>query len=229
MSPARRDPADRRAELLEAALAVAEADGLDRLGAAAVAARAGASKPLVFHYFGTAAGLRRAVAATAVDDARAALTTDAAPPAPPAGPATGAPDTGAPATGAPDTTRAAARLTAFLDSVVAHRHTWLAVWQGALAGDDETEAALADLRGTLVERVTAGLGVPPAAGPQARLLTQGWVALVERVVAAWLEGGSGVSRAEVERLVLESFRVLAGYLAGGPDDEAARAGRPGPG
>jgi AcrR family transcriptional regulator len=222
VSPARRDPADRRAELLEAALAVAEAEGLDRLGAAAVAERAGASKPLVFHYFGTAAGLRRAVAATAVDDARAALTADDVPPGP------AYPD-GAP----PGTAHAAARVAAFLDSVVVHRHTWLAVWQGALAGDDETEAALADLRSTLVERVTAGLGVPsspePTAGPRARLLIQGWVALVERIVAAWLEGTSGVSRAEVERLVLESFRVLAGYLAGAPASVAARAGRPGPG
>jgi AcrR family transcriptional regulator len=234
VSPARRDPADRRAELLEAALAVAEADGLDRLGAAAVAARAGASKPLVFHYFGTAAGLRRAVAATAVDAARAALTADGAPPEPAADAAAG-------------TARAAARLAAFLDSVVAHRHTWLAVWQGALAGDEETEAALADLRATLVERVTTGLGVPPGAGsaaaPRARLLTQGWVALAERVVAAWLQGTSGVSRPEVERLVLESYRVLAGYLAGAPapggargpagapaaTDDAARAGRAGPG
>jgi hypothetical protein len=89
----------------------------------------------------------------------------------------------------------------------------------------------------------AGAGAGAGAGPRARLLIQGWVALVERIVAAWLEGTSGVSRAEVERLVLESFRVLAGYLAGTPaggpgpgeaeapgatQPDAAQAGRPGP-
>ncbi|QAY71164.1 TetR/AcrR family transcriptional regulator [Xylanimonas protaetiae] len=189
-APPRRDAADRRAQVLAVAVGLAEESGLDQLGAAAVATRAGVSKPLVFHYFGTAAGLRRAVALTAVEHAREALG------APPAGPA--------------DPAAAAAPLAAFLDAVVARRSTWQGIWQGALAGDAPTEAALADLRTGLVDRLTAA---PRRADtPRARLLTSGWVALAEHLVAAWLAGGTDVSRDELEGLVLETFAQLAGAL-----------------
>ncbi|OLT50232.1 helix-turn-helix domain-containing protein [Cellulosimicrobium sp. CUA-896] len=52
----RREPADRRRELLDAASREADDHGLDGLAPAGVAARAGASKALVFHYFGSTAG-----------------------------------------------------------------------------------------------------------------------------------------------------------------------------
>ena len=45
-----------------------------------------------------------------------------------------------------------------------------------------------------------------------RLLVGGWVALVENVTAAWL-GGSDLTRAEIERLVLASTVVLVPELA----------------
>ncbi|MCL1869160.1 MAG: TetR/AcrR family transcriptional regulator [Promicromonosporaceae bacterium] len=192
----RRDPADRRAQLLEVAIALAEADGLDQLGAADVASRAGASKPLVFHYFSTATGLRAAVAVSAVEDARAALGEE--------------PGGVHPA----DPAQAAARLTTFLDAVLARRRTWEGIWQGALAGDPETEAALARVREGLVQRLTAGLGGPlPDGSPRALLLTEGWVALAEHLVATWLAGRTTATRQEVEALVLETFQALVVALS----------------
>lgn len=185
----RREPADRRRELLDAAAREADAHGLDALAPAAVAARAGASKALVFHYFGSTVGLRRAVALEAVAELERAVV---------AGRAAGE--------------RPVLAVAAFLDTVEARRRVWQDLWRGTLAGDDATEAALAAVRTGLVARVTtstAALGTEPS--PRLRLLTGGFVALVENVTAAWL-GGSELSRAEVERLLLASAVVLVPEL-----------------
>ncbi|SMF45802.1 transcriptional regulator, TetR family [Cellulosimicrobium cellulans J1] len=193
-SPRRREPADRRRELLDAAARHADEHGLDALTPAGVAARAGASKALVFHYFGSTAGLRRAVALEAVAQLEAAAV---------------APDD------RPRPERPALAVTAFLDAVEARRLVWQDLWRGALADDEATQAALARARDHLVLRLTSTVSATdddalPAA-PRLRLIAAGWVALVENVTAAWL-AGSELSRAEVERLVLASAVVLVPEL-----------------
>ncbi|MFI2705680.1 TetR/AcrR family transcriptional regulator [Cellulosimicrobium composti] len=189
----RREPADRRRELLDAAARHADEHGLDALTPAGVAARAGASKALVFHYFGSTAGLRRAVALEAVAQLEAAAV---------------APDD------RPRPERPALAVTAFLDAVEARRLVWQDLWRGALADDEATQAALARARDHLVLRLTSTVSATddalPAA-PRLRLIAAGWVALVENVTAAWL-AGSELSRAEVERLVLASAVVLVPEL-----------------
>ncbi|MFB7888078.1 TetR/AcrR family transcriptional regulator [Cellulosimicrobium cellulans] len=190
----RREPADRRRELLDAAAQQADEHGLDSLTPAAVAARAGASKALVFHYFGSTAGLRRAVALEAVAGLEAA---------------TVAPDD------RPLVERPALAVASFLDAVEARRLVWQDLWRGALGEDDATQDALARVREGLVARltstVTATTAGPPLDSPCLRLIAAGWVALVENVTAAWL-GGSDLSRAEIERLVLASTVVLVPEL-----------------
>lgn len=190
---ARREPADRRRELLDAARAETAAVGLDHLGAAAVATRAGASKALVYHYFGTGTGLRRAVALAAVADLDAALAGHDA---------------------VPLAQRPRRVVRAFLDAVLAERATWTSIWRGVLADDPETRDALAAVRAALVERMAAsasthGLEVTP----RLRLLAGGWVALVENVTAAWLDDDA-VDRDSLERLVVRSVAVLAPELPG---------------
>jgi len=194
----RREPSDRRRELLAAAAAAAAEDGLDSLTPASVGARAGASQALVFHYFGSTAGLRRAVALEAVADLEQTLL---------------APDD------RPLADRPAHAMGLFLGSVTAHRRVWEDIWRGALAGDDVTEDALQRVRSALVERMTATAGVigfTPSGRLQ--LLARGWVALVENVTAAWL-GGSGITREELEPLLLQSLVVLVPELP-----EPARSG-----
>jgi hypothetical protein len=96
---------------------------------------------------------------------------------------------------------------------------WEDIWRGALAGDEVTEAALQDVRSALVGRMTTTAGVigfTPSGRLQ--LLARGWVALVENVTAAWL-GGSGITREELEQLLLQSLVVLVPELP-----EPARAG-----
>lgn len=182
----RREPADRRRELLAAADAIAREDGLAALGPAAVGSRAGASKALVFHYFGSTTGLRRAVAEEAVEALERAI---------------------APQHGAADEQQRRV-VTAFVDAVTERRRVWCDIWEGALAGDGPTEAALARVRGALVERLVRSGGAARST-PAARLVAAGWVALVETMTARWLSGAD-VTRDELERLVLDSLAVLPG-------------------
>ncbi|MFB8230378.1 TetR/AcrR family transcriptional regulator [Cellulosimicrobium sp. NPDC055967] len=189
----RREPADRRRELLDAAARQADEHGLDSLTPAVVAARSGASKALVFHYFGSTAGLRRAVALEAVAGLEAA---------------TVAPDD------RPLAERPALAVASFLDAVETRRLVWQDLWRGALAEDDATQEALARVREGLVARLTSTVSATsgaPLTSPRLRLIAAGWVALVENVTAAWL-GGSDPSRAEIERLVLASAVVLVPEL-----------------
>lgn len=194
----RHEPSDRRRQLLGSAIAEAEDGGLDALTPASAAARAGASKALVFHYFGSTAALRRAVALEAVSDLEQTLL---------------APDD------RPLAERPAHAMSLFLGSVTAHRRVWEDIWRGTLADDEVTEDALRRVRSALVGRMTTTAGVI-GFRPSGRLqlLAQGWVALVENVTAAWL-GGSGVTRAELERLLVESLVVLVPELP-----EPARSG-----
>ncbi|MFC8599685.1 MULTISPECIES: TetR/AcrR family transcriptional regulator [unclassified Isoptericola] len=197
-SRTRREPSDRRRELLAAAAEAAAEDGLDAITPASVGARAGASKALVFHYFGSTVQLRRAVALEAVSDLEQTLL---------------APDD------RPLADRPAHAMSLFLGSVTAHRRVWEDIWRGALADDGVTEAALERVRSALVGRMTttAGtIGFTPS--DRLRLLAQGWVALVENVTAAWL-GGSGLAREELEHLLLRSLVVLVPELP-----EPARSG-----
>ncbi|NNU26086.1 TetR/AcrR family transcriptional regulator [Isoptericola sediminis] len=188
-SRTRQDPADRRRQLLDVACETAEAGGLETLTPAAVAAQAGASKGLVFHYFGTTAQLRRAVALEAIERLAADL----------------APDDG------PLVERPARALSAFLGSVTARRRVWEDIWRGVLAGDPVTEDALRAIRADLVGRLTtlADIGVTPDA--RLDLLARGWVALAETMTAAWLGEGS-TSREDLSDLLLSSLSVLVPEL-----------------
>jgi len=193
---ARHDPADRRRQLLAAAVAEADDVGLDALTPAGVGARAGASKALVFHYFGSTTQLRRAVALEAVADLERLLVLDG----------------GQAADDTPLAERPARAVAAFLTSVTGHRRIWESVWRGVLAADDATEDALRRTRAALVARMTTTAGIIGfTPSDRLQLLAGGWVALVENVTAAWLGGGE-ISRDELERLLLSSLVVLVPEL-----------------
>lgn len=186
----RREPADRRRELLAVAEAVARTDGLDGLTVPRVATEAHASKALVFHYFGSVVGLQRAVTTLAVDD----LLDATHPPddLPPAG-------------------RPRVVLDAFITAVTARRAVWTDIWRGALRADPETQEILAVARATLVDRMASGVARRSSTRTPDRvaLLTLGWIALAENVTAAWL-AGSSLSHTEVLDLLVDSLTALLG-------------------
>lgn len=66
MTQQRMPKGERRAEILKAALELAESKGVDKITQADVAKRAGVTHPLVIHYFGTVTQLRRDVMRAAV-------------------------------------------------------------------------------------------------------------------------------------------------------------------
>ncbi|ROS78849.1 TetR/AcrR family transcriptional regulator [Cellulomonas sp. PhB143] len=187
---ARRDPTERRDELLDAALRVATRHGLVGLSPAGVAQESGRSKALVFHYFGSTDGLRRAVARVAIDDLDAQVH---------------APED------VPAAQRPALVARRFLDAVTGRAPVWRDVWRGTLAADAETAAALEAVRRALVERMAraaSDAGFDPS--PRAATLARGWVALVETVTAQWLDqdGPGPLGRADVESLAVQSLAVL---------------------
>ncbi len=209
----RLEPADRRRELLVVAERLAAADGIGSLSTQAVATAAGASKALVFHYFGSVVGLQRAVVSAAVDDLLAALAATEGPVSP---------------------ERPVVVLDAFITTVTARRELWTDIWRGALHDDPQTQEILADARSRLVERLArrstavhassrtspavdggAGTGAdnPPLSPDALALLSRGWVALAENTTAAWL-AGSPLTQDELRDLLVRSLSAVLGDLTG---------------
>lgn len=203
----RLEPADRRRELLVVAERLAAADGIGSLSTQAVATAAGASKALVFHYFGSVVGLQRAVVSAAVDDLLAALAATEGPVTP---------------------ERPVVVLDAFITTVTARRELWTDIWRGALHDDPQTQEILADARSLLVERLarrstavhaSSTSPTPDASGdrrlgPDAlALLSRGWVALAENTTAAWL-AGSPLTQDELRDLLVRTLSAVLGDLTG---------------
>jgi AcrR family transcriptional regulator len=203
----RLEPADRRRELLVVAERLAATDGIGSLSTQAGAPAAGASKALVFHYFGSVVGLQRAVVSAAVDDLLAALAATEGPVSP---------------------ERPVVVLDAFITTVTARRELWTDIWRGALHDDPQTQEILADARSLLVERLarrstavhaSSTSPTPDAAGDQRlspdalALLSRGWVALAENTTAAWL-AGSPLTQHELRDLLVRTLSAVLGDLAG---------------
>lgn len=221
----RLEPADRRRELLDVAERLARQDGLASLSTQAVATAAGASKALVFHYFGSVVGLQRAVVEEVVTELLAALGAhgDAADPA-------GARDADADPDDADadaDQDRPVVVLDAFITAVTARRELWTDIWRGALHDDAQTQEILDDARSTLVDRLarrSSALRGRPGAQPGGAapldpealaLLSRGWVALAENVTAGWL-AGSPLDQSELRDLLVRSLSAVLGDTASPP-------------
>lgn len=186
----RLEPADRRRDLLAVAETITLEAGLDALTAQSVAERAGASKALVFHYFGSVVGLQRAVTDLAVEALLRATS---------------------PAEDLPPEHRPRAVLDAFVTAVTARRALWTDIWRGALRADAPTQAILAAARSALVERTATGVArrAPGGTSERTALLSLGWVALAENITAAWL-AGSTLRQDELLDLLVDSLDALLG-------------------
>lgn len=194
-TPRRRlDPARRREQLLDAAVQLAAGRDLALLSVQEIAAHAGVSEGLLYHYFPTKDALLAAAVQRAADALTAALD----------GAAQGTP-----------MASLTAGLAAFLDHVQADPTGWHAVLQARTG-------ALADIGAAVEEhgrRLTLGfLGVEHAS-PVLQAALDGWTALERAVCLTWLRHPE-IGRSAVEDLLMSSF--LAALESAARHDPQAR-------
>jgi AcrR family transcriptional regulator len=164
----RLDPEARRAQLVELGLQMLSTRPLDQVAIDDIAAEAGISRGLLFHYFPTKRDFHLAVVQAAADDLVRRTETD-------------------PALPLIDQLRSGTA--AYLDYVSENRDAYIGLLRSAAGADAELRAVFDGVRATFTERVLQRLGVGDAPPVRVRLAARGWVAFCEEVVVDWLVTG----------------------------------------
>ena len=187
----RLEPEARRAQLVELGLRMLDSRPLDQVTTDAVAAAAGISRALVFHYFPTKRDFHVAVAEAAGEELLART----------------APD---PALLPSERLRSA--VTAYVDYVSDRRDAYVAFIRGTSGGDPQILAVYDRTRTALTLRVLDGLGEsdPP---PRLRAAVRGWVGFVEEVTVDWLAQGD-LARDDVIDLLHNALVALVTTTTG---------------
>jgi AcrR family transcriptional regulator len=179
----------RRAQLLELGVNMLATRRLDELSTDDLAAAAGISSGLLFHYFPTKHEFHVAVARAAAGElVDRVLRAD-----PEADPAT----------------RLRTSLEAYVDHVAQHHGAYVSLVRGAAGGDPDLGAVYEETRAAftawLISNVEALSGLVTSA---LALAVRGWQSFVEEVVLVWMEG-SDLSRTELLELLEKAFyRIL---------------------
>jgi len=177
--------AERRTELLEAGIRLFSDRGVWDLSASELARQAGASKALLFHYFGSKRAYYVAVVQQ-IADRVAALTV--------------------PNPRLPLDMNLRVAVGAFVDFVEDSPAVYRLL-RGAMDGDDEVRAIAERVRLLEVERIIEELGV---AEPSAKLRTAiyGWIGFVETATLHWADHGGFDKEQLVEMFVGTAGTVL---------------------
>lgn len=156
---------ERRRELLRACLELIGTRPWDEVSMAEVARAAGASKPLLYHYFPTKSDLYLAAIRAAADELRAVT---ASPP------------------DLPPLRALEHALAAHVDWIEANADAYRAVLQGGLSSDAAVQAIIEESRAEVVARLAQGFGVRRLTSAQ-RTVLRGWVGFLEGATLNWLE------------------------------------------
>jgi AcrR family transcriptional regulator len=183
-SRTRLDPEARRAQLVGLGLQMLSSRPLDKVAIDDIAAEAGISRGLLFHYFPTKRDFHVAVARAVADDL---LTRTAADPELPA------------------MARLRAGVEAFVDHVTANRDAYVALIRGSAGGDPAVMEVFEETRVAFTDRVLDGLPAPHP--PRLRAAVRGWVAFTEEVTVDWLSLGA-LERDEVVDLIDDALVAL---------------------
>lgn len=190
-TPARLRPQDRREQLLGVGLDLVADSSFDAVSMEDVAAGAGVSRALVFHYFPSKRELQVAVAERAMAELVAAARPD--PTLPPA-------------------QQLRAGVTAYLDYVAPRRGAYLSLVRGAGAGDPRLREVSDRARHELADLVLRGVGLDPAdIEPLLVLAVRGWLAFVEEMVVHWL-ADPGTDRDELIEVMVAALLAPAERL-----------------
>jgi AcrR family transcriptional regulator len=183
----RRDPQDRRADILDAARRVFADAPYESVNMADVARAAGISRALVNHYFGSKRELfietLRAVAAAAPDVVRTDLDLSVE-------------------------AMVARNADAWLDHVEANVNTSLAIGGvGPFGADPEAAEMLAEIRDELVDRMLLNHFGGAEIAPTVRLALRAYTGLFEVAARDWLITGRA-SRDQVRALLVECLLAI---------------------
>lgn len=168
----------RREQLIELGVQLVAARSFDEVSIDDVAAAAGISRSLLFHYFPTKRDFQVAVAERGAQELLEATALD------------------------PDLTpleQLDASLHAYATYVEQRRDSYLALVRGATSGDEGMRAVYDRTRQQIADRVLEGIGMDPDRAPVLlRVAVRGWVAFVEETFVVWLDRDAGIPR---ERLI----------------------------
>ena len=178
----RMSPETRREQLLELGTRLLATRTLDEISIELLAEEAGISRGLLYHYFHNLQEFHVAVVRRAVEDLFAIT---------------------APRDIEDPLQQLSVSLGAYLDYVAENYTGYLSLVRAASGGNEELRAIYLEGRRALIERIfeiagpeqLAALGVEDT--PTTRLLVDGWAAMVENVVIAWVSDPHGLSRDEV--------------------------------
>ncbi|MFG3344995.1 TetR/AcrR family transcriptional regulator [Streptomyces sp. NPDC048018] len=182
---------ERKQQLIGVALELFSHRSPDEVSIDEIAAAAGISRPLVYHYFPGKQSLYEAALRRAADDLAARFLE------PPQGPL-----------GA----RLLRVMRRFFDFVDDHGPGFAALMRGGPAvGSSTTNAMIDEVRQAAYEQILAHLEVE---SPSARLelVVRSWVSLAETTALLWLDGRR-VPRAELELQLVHDFAALAAVSA----------------
>jgi len=151
-----------------------------------VAAAAGVSKPLLYHYFPTRRELYVATVAAAAEELRVATRADET---------------------LPQGERARRALAAHVAWIDEHGAAYRAILQGGISSDPDIRAIVESSRAQVVERLTEAFGFE-ALTPARRIALRGWIGFLEGACLDWL-ADHPVSPAELVGLLAASLSGVA--------------------
>jgi AcrR family transcriptional regulator len=192
----RLEPEARRAQLVELGLQMLSVRPLDKVAIDDIAAEAGISRGLLFHYFPTKRDYHVAVARAAAQTLLDRTDTDPA---------------------LPPIERLRASVEAYVDHVAENRDAYVAFIRGSSGGDPQLLDVYETTRAAFTDRVLAGLRVPEPASPRLRPAVRGWLAFTEEVTVDWLSRGS-LDRHEIIDLIDDALVALVTVAVGAPPD-----------
>ncbi|MER7663919.1 MULTISPECIES: TetR/AcrR family transcriptional regulator [unclassified Streptomyces] len=182
---------ERRQQLIGVALELFSARSPDEVSIDEIAAAAGISRPLVYHYFPGKQSLYEAALRRAADELAGRFLE---------------PHEG------PLGARLLRVMRRFFDFVEEHGPGFSALMRGGPAvGSSTTNAMIDEVRQAAYEQILAHLGVhrPPA---RLALVVRSWVSLAESTALIWLDGRR-IPRAELELQLVHDFAALCAVSA----------------
>ena len=192
----RLSPEQRREQLLDLGVRLLAHRSLDELSIDLLAEEAGISRGLLYHYFGSKQAFHEAVVRHAADDLIA--------------------QTSPPSDGEP-MERLLTSLTAYVDYVLANHEGYVSLVRAAAGGNESLRAIYDDARSALNSRIfredADGEIIPDT--PATRLVVQGWSAMTEELVLAWIDDPGGVSREQLLAIIAGSLRAVVEIIPRG--------------